>query len=126
LKSGLYPNYRKTGGTASFADYYTARYDIAIIHNSLKKNVLFCVHNLVTDSAFGEIDRIVYRNVLIYFSRELRNRVFGLFKAGGFLKQPPFSRPSSFPSALALALDSPSKFLSYMPIGYANHPYLSV
>jgi chemotaxis protein methyltransferase CheR len=87
--SGYITNYRKTGGTASFADYYTARYDFAIIRNSLKKNVLFCVHNLVTDSAFGEMDMIVCRNVLIYFSRELQNRVFGLFldslRPGGLL-----------------------------------------
>jgi chemotaxis protein methyltransferase CheR len=97
-QKGIYPidkmssyitNYRKTGGTASFADYYTARYDFAIMRNSLKKNVLFSVHNLVTDGAFGEMDMIVCRNVLIYFSRELQNRVFGLFydslRPGGLL-----------------------------------------
>jgi chemotaxis protein methyltransferase CheR len=87
--SGYISNYRKTGGTASFADYYTARYDFAIIRNSLKKNVLFSVHNLVTDSTFGEMDMIVCRNVLIYFSRALQNRVFGLFldslRPGGLL-----------------------------------------
>jgi chemotaxis protein methyltransferase CheR len=87
--SGYISNYRKTGGTASFADYYTARYDFAIIRNFLKKNVLFSVHNLVTDSCFGEMDLIVCRNVLIYFSRELQNRVFGLFldslRPGGLL-----------------------------------------
>jgi chemotaxis protein methyltransferase CheR len=87
--SGYITNYRKTGGTASFADYYTARYDFAIMHNSLKKNVLFSVHNLVTDNSFGEMDMIVCRNVLIYFSRELQNRVFGLFldslRPGGLL-----------------------------------------
>jgi chemotaxis protein methyltransferase CheR len=87
--SGYISNYRKTGGSASFADYYTARYDFAIIRNSLKKNVLFSVHNLVTDNAFGEMDMIVCRNVLIYFSRELQNRVIGLFldslRPGGML-----------------------------------------
>jgi chemotaxis protein methyltransferase CheR len=87
--SGYITNYQKTGGAASFADYYTARYDFAIIRNSLKKNVLFSVHNLVTDSSFGEMDLIVCRNVLIYFSRELQNRVFGLFldslRPGGLL-----------------------------------------
>lgn len=87
--SGYISNYRKTGGTASFEDYYTARYYFAIIRNRLKKNVLFSVHNLVTDSSFGEMDMIVCRNVLIYFSRELQNRVFGLFldslRPGGLL-----------------------------------------
>ncbi len=78
--SGYITNYCKAGGAASFADYYTARYDFAIMRNCLKKNVLFSVHNLVTDSAFGEMDMIVCRNVLIYFSRELQNRVFALFR----------------------------------------------
>ena len=97
-KSGIFPiekmkdftvNYRKAGGLASFADYYTARYDNAIMDNSLKKNIVFSNHNLVTDSVFGEMDLIMCRNVLIYFNRELQDRVFGLFmdslRPGGFL-----------------------------------------
>ena len=97
-KSGIFPiekmkdftvNYRKAGGLASFADYYTARYDNAIMDNSLKKNIVFSNHNLVTDSVFGEMDLIICRNVLIYFNRELQDRVFRLFmdslRPGGFL-----------------------------------------
>ena len=97
-KSGIFPiekmkdftvNYRKAGGIASFADYYTARYDNAIMDNSLKKNIVFSNHNLVTDSVFGEMDLIICRNVLIYFNRDLQDRVFRLFmdslRPGGFL-----------------------------------------
>jgi chemotaxis protein methyltransferase CheR len=97
-KKGVFPiermkdytrNYRKAGGCASFADYYTARYDHAIMDNSLKKNIVFSDHNLVTDSVFGEMDIIVCRNVLIYFNEELQDRVFKLFYEslcpGGFL-----------------------------------------
>jgi chemotaxis protein methyltransferase CheR len=73
-------NYKKSGGLASFADYYTARYDNAIMDNSLKKNIVFSNHNLVTDSVFGEMDMIMCRNVLIYFNRELQDRVFRLFR----------------------------------------------
>ena len=55
----------------------------------LKKNILFTNHNLVTDWVFGEMNLIFCHNVLIYFSRELQDRVFHLFKnslaAGGFL-----------------------------------------
>jgi len=49
-KSGIFPiekmkdftvNYKKTGGLASFADYYTARYDNAIMDNFLKKILSF-------------------------------------------------------------------------------------
>ena len=82
-------NYRKAGGLASFADYYTARYDNAIMDNSLKKNIVFSNHNLVTDGVFGEMDMIICRNVFIYFNRDLQDRVFRLFSEslhpGGFL-----------------------------------------
>lgn len=97
-KKGIYPlnimksytnNYQKSGGTGSFGDYYTAMYNNAIIDSSLKNNVLFSDHNLVTDSSFGEMDMIVCRNVLIYFSGELQDRVIRLFNEslvpGGFL-----------------------------------------
>jgi chemotaxis protein methyltransferase CheR len=73
-------NYQKAGGLASFADYYTARYDHAIMNTFLKKNIIFADHNLVTDAVFGEMNLILCRNVLIYFNRELQNRVFRLFR----------------------------------------------
>ena len=97
-KQGIYPmdvireytaNYQKSGGKQSFSDYYTADYDNVVIKQSLKDKVLFSSHNLVTDGVFGEMNLIFCRNVLIYFDRELQNRVFNLFYEslcpGGFL-----------------------------------------
>lgn len=87
-KEGIYPidsikdytyNYQKAGGSASFADYYTAKYDSVILNQSLKKKIIFADHNLVTDGVFGEMHVIVCRNVLIYFKRELQDRVLRLF-----------------------------------------------
>ncbi|MBN2245935.1 MAG: protein-glutamate O-methyltransferase CheR [Candidatus Aminicenantes bacterium] len=87
-KQGIFPldrikeytlNYQKAGGLESFADYYSAHYDHAIIHESLKKNIVFADHNLATDGAFGEMNMIMCRNVLIYFNRDLQNRAIGLF-----------------------------------------------
>ncbi|MGA1823760.1 MAG: CheR family methyltransferase [bacterium] len=82
-------NYQKAGGRNSFSDYYTAKYDRAIINNVLKKNILFADHNLVTDWGFGEMNVIFCRNVLIYFNKKLQNRVIHLFTdslcCGGFL-----------------------------------------
>ncbi|HLP72220.1 MAG TPA: protein-glutamate O-methyltransferase CheR [Bacteroidales bacterium] len=84
---GIYPiekiktyaeNYYKAGGKGSFTDYFTVKYDSAIVNNSLKKNIVFSDHNLVSDGVFGEMNMIVCRNVLIYFNRELQNRVIGL------------------------------------------------
>jgi chemotaxis protein methyltransferase CheR len=82
-------NYQKAGGTRPFADYYHAQYESAIMNQSLKRNVTFASHNLVTDGVFGEMHLIFCRNVLIYFDKTLQNRVLGLFAEslnyGGFL-----------------------------------------
>ena len=72
-------NYQRSGGSGSFSDYYTARYDRALLEPDLQQRILFANHNLVTDQVFGEMQMIVCRNVLIYFSRELQQKVFQLF-----------------------------------------------
>ncbi|HHB91631.1 MAG TPA: protein-glutamate O-methyltransferase CheR [Thioploca sp.] len=72
-------NYQKAGGQESFSNYYTAHYDHAVMSKSLKENILFSDHNLATDGVFGEMNLIMCRNVLIYFNRDLQNRVLGLF-----------------------------------------------
>jgi chemotaxis protein methyltransferase CheR len=97
-KQGIYPiehirhytqNYQQSGGTASFSDYYFARYDAIVLNKELKNNIIFANHNLVTDSVFSEVHMIVCRNVLIYFKEDLKNRVLSLFSDslvhGGFL-----------------------------------------
>ncbi|CAN5839945.1 protein-glutamate O-methyltransferase CheR [soil metagenome] len=87
-KAGIFPlekmqdytqNYVRAGGTRSFSEYYTAGYDGAIFNTSLLRNVVFAQHNLVTDRSFAEFNVILCRNVMIYFDRELQNRVHGLF-----------------------------------------------
>jgi len=72
-------NYQKAGGLNSFADYYSARYDSVILSPSLKEKIVFADHNLVTDGVFGEMNMILCRNVLIYFTRNLQGRVIKLF-----------------------------------------------
>ena len=72
-------NYIKAGGKRSFSEYYTAKYDGALFSPALTKNVVFAQHNLVTDRSFSEFNVIFCRNVLIYFDRELQQRVHGLF-----------------------------------------------
>ena len=46
---------------------------------SLKKNIVWANHNLVTDGVFAEVHMVMCRNVLIYFEKELQNRVHALF-----------------------------------------------
>lgn len=87
-KEGIYPidnikeytyNYQQAGGTTSFSDYYMARYESVLLDQSLKEKIIFADHNLVTDGMFGEMNIIICRNVLIYFNKELQNRVINLF-----------------------------------------------
>ena len=82
-------NYLKSGGKLSFSEYYNARYDSAIMKKILKENIVFADHNLVTDSVFGEMNLVMCRNTLIYFNKNLQDKVVGLFRdslvSGGFL-----------------------------------------
>jgi chemotaxis protein methyltransferase CheR len=84
---GIYPlsvmqeytrNYLAAGGTASFSDYYTADSSAVIIRPFLRENIVFAVHNLVSDGSFNEFQAIFCRNVMIYFNRSLQARVHHL------------------------------------------------
>ena len=87
-KEGIFPskmmkeytaNYQLSGGKESFSDYYTSNYDSVIMNKSLKRNIVWANHNLVTDSVFAEVHVILCRNVLIYFDKNLQNKVQRLF-----------------------------------------------
>lgn len=97
-QKGIYPiemikkstrNYQLSGGRSSFGNYYHADYHSAIFDRSLKENIVFANHNVVSDSVFGEMNLILCRNVLIYFDVNLQNRVLQLFydslRPNGFL-----------------------------------------
>ena len=87
-REGIYPldvmkrytaNYLDSGGTRSFSDYYTAAYDHVILRESLRERVVFSQHNLVADGVFNEFNVILCRNVMIYFTQPLQERVLDLF-----------------------------------------------
>ncbi|BBC73401.1 chemotaxis protein CheR [Altererythrobacter sp. B11] len=88
-QAGIYPldrvrtfteNHQLSGGQSSLSDYYTADYGRAVFDKSLRARTVFSDHSLVTDAAFGEMHLISCRNVLIYFDRELQDRVVALFR----------------------------------------------
>jgi chemotaxis protein methyltransferase CheR len=73
-------NHQKSGARSSLADYYTADYGRAVFDKTLREQVVFSDHSLVTDAVFAEMHFISCRNVLIYFDRKLQDRALGLFK----------------------------------------------
>jgi chemotaxis protein methyltransferase CheR len=87
-KRGIFPlarmqeyttNYLRAGGKRSFSEYYTAAYDGALFDPTLRQHILFAQHNLATDHSFSEFNVVMCRNVLIYFDRNLKERVLKLF-----------------------------------------------
>jgi chemotaxis protein methyltransferase CheR len=97
-KHGVYPaqrlpafaeSYAASGGTSTFSSYYTEAYEGIALRESLRRNILFFDHNLVSDHVFAEMNVIFCRNVLIYFGEQLRMQVLKKLDAslcpGGFL-----------------------------------------
>lgn len=87
-KEGIFPlafmknytkNYQQSGGKGEFSSYYVAAHSYAMFNKSLRKNIVFSSHNLVSDGSFNEFQLILCRNVLIYFTPPLQNRVVNLF-----------------------------------------------
>ncbi len=87
-EAGVYPleriqlyteNHRRSGGKSSLSDYYQAAYGRASFDRTLRRNIVFSDHSLVTDAVFGEMNLISCRNVMIYFDRGLQDRAIGLF-----------------------------------------------
>jgi chemotaxis protein methyltransferase CheR len=82
-------NYHRAGGNGDFSAYYTADSENALIHERLRKNVVFSLHNLASDGSFNEFHLVCCRNVMIYFDEVLRDRVLALFDQslarGGYL-----------------------------------------
>jgi len=72
-------SYISSGGQKDFSSYYTANYGQAKFDQELSEKIIISTHNLVSDSSFNEFDLILCRNVLIYFDKELQDRVLKLF-----------------------------------------------
>jgi len=72
-------NYQLSGGTKKLSDYYKSMYGSVMFKRELSNRIVFADHNLVTDSVFADVNLIMCRNVLIYFEKELQEKVLGLF-----------------------------------------------
>lgn len=90
VRKGIFPlnqmkqyseSYISSGGQKDFSTYYTANYGQAKFDQELSEKIIISTHNLVSDSSFNEFDLILCRNVLIYFDKNLQDRVLKLFDA---------------------------------------------
>ncbi|GIP38226.1 chemotaxis protein R [Paenibacillus sp. J31TS4] len=72
-------HYREAGGQGDFASYCEIEDDTVTFAPFLGRQLVFSEHNLATDTSFNEFHVIFCRNVLIYFSQSLQDRVHDLF-----------------------------------------------
>jgi len=88
IRKGVFPlsamkqyseNYIASGGKKDFSSYYTVAYNSVQFNAELKTKMILATHNLVSDRSFNEFGLILCRNVLIYFDKELQDKVFTLF-----------------------------------------------
>jgi chemotaxis protein methyltransferase CheR len=88
MKKGIFPlvqmkqysdNYIQSGGIKDFSQYYTVKYNLAKFDESLSEKIIVSTHNLVSDRSFNEFQLICCRNVLIYFDKDLQDKVLKLF-----------------------------------------------
>ncbi len=71
--------YLRAGGSYKLDNYFHSGYGNLKIKDQLKNKIIFSLHNLVADGAFGVMELIICRNVLIYFNADLKARVIKLF-----------------------------------------------
>lgn len=82
-------NYKQMEFKNNLDEYFKINDNFVIVNDKIKKKTLFFQHNLIKDSSFNEFDIIICKNVIIYFTIDLQEKVFKLFydslKFGGHL-----------------------------------------
>lgn len=73
-------HYYQAGGCESFSNYFNDHDDFVEINEEIKDKILFFRHNLALDAKLNEFQLIFCRNVLIYFDKDLKDKIFNLFK----------------------------------------------
>jgi chemotaxis protein methyltransferase CheR len=88
VRDGIFPlgmmkqyseNYIQSGGRRDFPSYYTVLNNMVKFDETLGSKIILSTHNLVSDGSFNEFQLIMCRNVMIYFNKELQDRVLTLF-----------------------------------------------
>jgi len=73
-------HYYQAGGNESFSKYFDDHDDFVEVKSEIKDKILFFRHNLALDGKINEFQLIFCRNVIIYFDKDLKMKIFDLFK----------------------------------------------
>ncbi len=82
-------HYYQAGGNESFSKYFNHYDSFVEVKEEIREKILFFRHNLVEDKRINDFQLIFCRNVLIYFNKDLKEKIFDLFESSldnyGFL-----------------------------------------
>jgi len=85
--------------------YFTRQGDVCVVDKSLKSTINFKSHNLLSDPFPKDLSLIVCRNVLIYFTEEVKEEIFKKFY-------------NSLSPGGILFLGATEQMINYKQIGY--------
>jgi chemotaxis protein methyltransferase CheR len=75
-----FENYYLSGGKEKFSNYFDIEDDKLVIKDSIKKNICFATHNIITDDVFNVFSLILCRNMFIYFDNDLQSKGLNTFR----------------------------------------------
>jgi two-component system CheB/CheR fusion protein len=79
-RKGIYPEAMVVNIDGSMLDRYFVSHDHTFrVNKSIREMLIFAKQNLISDPPFSGLDLVVCRNVLIYFSSRLQNRLLSMF-----------------------------------------------
>lgn len=73
-------HYYQAGGSESFSKYFNNYDNFVEVKEEIKERILFFRHNLVEDRKINDFQLIFCRNVIIYFDKDLKEKIFNLFE----------------------------------------------
>lgn len=86
---GAFRRYRESGGTSTLEDYISFEGESPSIAASLRENIVFSTHSLVSDGSFNEFHTVICRELLPQFNKALAFRahqvIFDSLVRGGYL-----------------------------------------
>jgi chemotaxis protein methyltransferase CheR len=86
---GAFKRYREGGGKLTLEKYISFEGDITTIDPSLRENIVFSTHSLVSDGSFNEFHMVVCRDLLAQFNKALAFRahqvIFDSLMRSGYL-----------------------------------------
>ncbi|MBN2866127.1 MAG: EAL domain-containing protein [Thiotrichales bacterium] len=106
--------------------YFTLQDGAYVVNKSLREEVVFAFHNLLSDPPFSDLDLIACRNLLIYFKVEAQNYVMPLFhkslRPNGLLFLGK-SENSAYYDDWFIEVDAKNKLFKHIPSAQAKKAY---